>query len=92
MRLRQWPVKGVVQDQFFQAHGERMPQHPAAQPADGALGEDARANAVAAAFRDPRVFLGRLKYKAGLPPDFWDPTVKLSRYTVIKWSEADQPN
>ena len=41
-------------------------------------------------FSDPRVFLGHLKYKAGLPPDFWDPTVKLSRYTVIKWSETDQ--
>jgi AmmeMemoRadiSam system protein A len=38
-------------------------------------------------FRDPRVFLGHLKYKAGLPPDFWDPTVKLSRYTVSKWRE-----
>ena len=38
-------------------------------------------------FRDPRVFLGNLKYKAGLPPDFWDPAVKLSRYTVSKWSE-----
>ncbi len=43
-------------------------------------------------FRDPRVFLGHLKYKAGLPPDFWDPTVKLSRYTVVKWSEAHQPS
>ena len=40
-------------------------------------------------FRDPRVFLGHLKYKAGLPPDFWDPTVKLSRHTVVKWSEAN---
>ena len=39
-------------------------------------------------FRDPRVFIGQLKYKAGLPPDFWDPTVKLSRYTVSKWREA----
>ncbi len=38
--------------------------------------------------RDPRVFMGNLKHKAGLPPDFWDPAVKLSRYTVIKWSEA----
>lgn len=38
-------------------------------------------------FHDPRVFLGNLKYKAGLPPDFWDPAVKLSRYTVSKWSE-----
>ena len=39
-------------------------------------------------FRDPRVFLGHLKYKAGLPPDFWDPSVKLSRYTVSKWRET----
>jgi len=39
-------------------------------------------------FPDPRVFLGHLKYKAGLPPDFWDPAVKLSRYTVSKWREA----
>lgn len=38
-------------------------------------------------FHDPRVFLGNLKYKAGLPPDFWDSAVKLSRYTVSKWSE-----
>lgn len=37
--------------------------------------------------RDPRVFLGHLKRKAGLPPDFWDPTVKLLRYTVNKWRE-----
>lgn len=39
-------------------------------------------------FSDPRLFLGHLKYKAGLPPDFWDPTVKLSRYTVSKWRET----
>jgi AmmeMemoRadiSam system protein A len=39
-------------------------------------------------FGDPQVFLGNLKYKAGLPPDFWDATVKLSRYTVSKWSET----
>jgi len=38
-------------------------------------------------FHDPRVFLGHLKYKAGLPPDFWDAAVKLSRYSVNKWSE-----
>ena len=38
-------------------------------------------------FADPRVFIGHLKYKAGLPPDFWDNTVKLSRYTVSRWSE-----
>lgn len=38
-------------------------------------------------FSDPRRFFGYLKRKAGLPPDFWDPAVKLSRYTVSKWSE-----
>jgi len=39
-------------------------------------------------FSDPRLFFGHLKRKAGLPPDFWDPAVRLSRYTVSKWSEA----
>jgi len=39
-------------------------------------------------FRDPRTFMGHLKYKAGLPPDFWHAGVKLSRYTVYKWKEA----
>jgi AmmeMemoRadiSam system protein B/AmmeMemoRadiSam system protein A len=39
-------------------------------------------------FRDPRIFMGQLKHKAGLPPDFWDATVKLSRYTVAKWRES----
>ena len=29
-------------------------------------------------FSDPRVFIGHLKHKAGLPPDFWDPGVRLS--------------
>ena len=36
---------------------------------------------------DPAEFMMHLKHKAGLPPDFWDPQVKLSRYTVSKWSE-----
>ena len=40
-------------------------------------------------FRDPRIFMGHLKHKAGLPPDLWDPAVKLSRYTVMKWRESD---
>ena len=35
-------------------------------------------------FRDPTEFIGQLKHKAGLPPDFWDPAVKLSRYTVYE--------
>jgi AmmeMemoRadiSam system protein A len=39
-------------------------------------------------FSDARLFMGHLKYKAGLPPDFWDPTLKLSRYTVTKWTES----
>ena len=36
---------------------------------------------------EPADFLGTLKQKAGLPPDFWDVEVKLARYTVSKWSE-----
>ena len=40
-------------------------------------------------FKEPTEFLAHLKYKAGLPPDFWDRDVKLSRYTVYKWREAD---
>jgi AmmeMemoRadiSam system protein A len=37
--------------------------------------------------REPADFLAHLKYKAGLPPDFWDKDVRLSRYTVFKWRE-----
>jgi len=37
----------------------------------------------------PRDFLGMLRRKAGLPDDFWAAEVKLSRYTVTKWSESD---
>lgn len=40
-------------------------------------------------FAEPREFLAHLKYKAGLPPDFWDAEVKLERYTVSKWREHD---
>jgi AMMECR1 domain-containing protein len=39
--------------------------------------------------REPADFLAHLKYKAGLPPDFWDKDVKLSRYTVYKWRENE---
>lgn len=35
------------------------------------------------------IFLAHLKRKAGLPPDFWAPGVKLSRYTVSKWKESE---
>ncbi len=41
-------------------------------------------------FSDPRLFIGHLKHKAGLPPDFWDPAVTLSRYTVTKWREDER--
>ncbi len=35
----------------------------------------------------PRQFLGQLKRKAGFPEDFWDKDVKISRYSVKKFSE-----
>jgi len=38
-------------------------------------------------FKQPAEFLANLKYKAGLPPDFWDREVRISRYTVFKWRE-----
>lgn len=34
-------------------------------------------------------FMAHLKQKAGLPPDFWASDVRLQRYTVSKWTEAD---
>lgn len=37
----------------------------------------------------PQEFLAQLKVKAGLYADFWDDNLKLSRYTVQKWCEAD---
>ena len=42
-------------------------------------------------FNEPTEFVAHLKYKSGLPPDFWDSAVKLSRYTVHKWCENDNP-
>lgn len=36
----------------------------------------------------PGQFLNHLKRKAGLPENFWAEGVKLSRYTVSKWSET----
>jgi AmmeMemoRadiSam system protein B/AmmeMemoRadiSam system protein A len=38
---------------------------------------------------EPASFLMNLKRKAGLPPDFWEPEMRLSRYTVSKWRERD---
>jgi AmmeMemoRadiSam system protein A len=37
----------------------------------------------------PQDFLAHLKHKAGLPPDFWSPDLRLQRYTVTKWAEPD---
>ncbi len=38
---------------------------------------------------EPRTFLRELKRKAGLAPDFWDESIRLSRYTVAKWAEPE---
>jgi AmmeMemoRadiSam system protein A len=38
-------------------------------------------------YADPAEFMAQLKYKAGLPPDFWDAGVELQRYTVDCWRE-----
>lgn len=35
----------------------------------------------------PQSFLGELKRKAGLPREFWDAGIRVSRYSVAKWSE-----
>jgi AmmeMemoRadiSam system protein A len=40
-------------------------------------------------FKEPSDFLAHLKYKAGLPPDFWASEVRLLRYTVYKWRESE---
>lgn len=36
---------------------------------------------------DPQDFLSQLKRKAGLPTDFWSPSIALWRYEVRKWRE-----
>lgn len=40
-----------------------------------------------AAHPDPAEFVAHLKYRAGLPPDFWDAQVELARSPVIVWQE-----
>ncbi|MFH0933756.1 MAG: AmmeMemoRadiSam system protein A [Pseudomonadota bacterium] len=37
---------------------------------------------------DPQTFVEELKVKAGLPEDFWSDDIRLSRYTVQKFSEG----
>ena len=41
-------------------------------------------------FADPVMFIAHLKQKAGLPPNFWEPGVKLHTYTVAKFRESQQ--
>ena len=38
---------------------------------------------------EPAQFLGELKRKAGLPASFWSDGVRLFRYTVAKYAEAE---
>jgi AmmeMemoRadiSam system protein A len=40
-------------------------------------------------FTDPVMFMATLKQKAGLPPNFWEPGVKLHTYTVAKFKESE---
>ena len=61
---------------------------------DGLVLEHARARAtflpqVWESLADPREFVRALKRKAGLPSDFWSPEIRVARYTVAKWAEAD---
>lgn len=61
-------------------------------PADGVIFEwgDCRSTFLPQVWEqlpDPRSFFAHLKHKAGLPPDFWAPDVKLWRYGVTKWEE-----
>jgi AmmeMemoRadiSam system protein A len=37
---------------------------------------------------DPRQFLAALRHKARLPADFWDPAIRLTRYTVEKYGDG----
>lgn len=38
---------------------------------------------------DAREFLAHLRLKAGLPALFWDPAIRLQRYTVAKFREGE---
>lgn len=38
-------------------------------------------------YASPAEFMAHLKYRAGLPPDFWDAKVQLQRYTATVWCE-----
>ena len=38
---------------------------------------------------EPRAFLANLKIKAGLPPSYWSPTLRVRRYTTESFAAAD---
>jgi AMMECR1 domain-containing protein len=38
---------------------------------------------------EPVDFLVALKQKAGIPADFWNEDIQLSRYTVTMWKEME---
>lgn len=40
---------------------------------------------------EPARFLAALRHKASLPGDFWDPAIRLSRYTVDKYGDGPPP-
>jgi AmmeMemoRadiSam system protein A len=40
--------------------------------------------------QEPREFLAALKLKAGLPEDFWNPGIIVSRYGAITWKEQQR--
>jgi AmmeMemoRadiSam system protein A len=39
---------------------------------------------------EPGDFLAHLRHKAGLPPGFWEDGLRVWRYTVTKWEEAEK--
>ena len=41
-------------------------------------------------FSDPAMFMATLKQKAGLPPNFWEPGIRIHTYTVAKLREPPQ--
>jgi AmmeMemoRadiSam system protein A len=41
------------------------------------------------ALPEPREFVAALKRKAGLPENFWNPQMNVSRYGVTKWAENE---
>lgn len=61
---------------------------------DGVILEYGRSRAtylpqVWAQLPEPADFIAHLKEKAGLPADFWSDDIRLSRYSVRKFSEGD---